>query len=311
MSARNSSERIKAGKLGQESLMEIGMIGLGQMGMPIARNLLKAGHRLTVYNRTRAKAEALAGEGSRIARTVAEVCQAEVLITLLTDDAAVESVVFGVGGILDSLPGGSIHLSITTISVVLSERLLQSHLSRGQVFAVATVFGRPEVAAAAALFIVAAGPNAALVKCQPLFEAIGQRSFNLSERPADANLVKLAGNFLIGSVIESLGEGIALVRKAGIDPHRFVEILTGSLFAAPVYKTYGEIIANETYEPAGFKMPLGLKDIRLALAAAEALHVPLPVASLLRDHFLSGLAQGGAESDWAALARVSAKNAGL
>jgi len=291
--------------------MEIGMIGLGQMGMPIARNLLKAGHRLTVYNRTRAKAEALAGEGSRIARTIAEVCQAEVLITLLTDDAAVESVVFGVGGILDSLPGGSIHLSITTISVVLSERLLQSHLSRGQVFAVATVFGRPEVAAAAALFIVAAGPNAALVKCQPLFEAIGQRSFNLSERPADANLVKLAGNFLIGSVIESLGEAIALIRKAGIDPHRFVEILTGSLFAAPVYKTYGEIIANETYEPAGFKMPLGLKDIRLALAAAEALHVPLPVASLLRDHFLSGLAQGGAESDWAALARVSAKNAGL
>ena len=291
--------------------MDIGLIGLGHMGTPVARNLIKAGHRLTVYNRTRAKAEALAGEGAGIAPTIAEACRAEVLITLLADDAAVESVVFGPGGVLDSLPGGAIHLSISTISVALSERLLQSHQSRGQVFAVATVFGRPEAAAAAALFIVAAGHNAALAKCEPLFEAIGQKSFNLSERPADANLVKLAGNFLIASVIESLGEAVALIRKAGVDPHRFVEILTGSLFAAPVYKTYGTIIANEAYEPAGFKMPLGLKDVRLALAAAEALNVALPVASLLRDHFLTGLAQGGAESDWSALARLSAKNAGL
>jgi 3-hydroxyisobutyrate dehydrogenase-like beta-hydroxyacid dehydrogenase len=140
---------------------------------------------------------------------------------------------------------------------------------------------------------------------------LGQKTFVISEKPADANLVKLSGNFLIAATIESLGEAIALARKAGIDTHRFVEILTGTLFSAPVYNTYGAIIADENYEPAGFKMTLGLKDIKLALAAAESLNVPLPIASMVRDHFLSGLAQGQGDSDWAALARISAKNSGL
>jgi 3-hydroxyisobutyrate dehydrogenase-like beta-hydroxyacid dehydrogenase len=220
-------------------------------------------------------------------------------------------VMFGEGGAGHSLSAGAIHVSMSTISVALSERLGRMHQERGQIYATAPVFGRPEAAAAGKLFIVAAGPANAIEKCQSLFDAMGQKTFVISEKPADANLVKLSGNFLIAATIESLGEAIALTRKAGIDAHRFVEILTGTLFSAPVYNTYGAIIANETYEPAGFKMALGLKDIKLALAAAESLNVPLPIASLVRDHFLSGLAQGQGGSDWAALARISAKNSGL
>jgi 3-hydroxyisobutyrate dehydrogenase-like beta-hydroxyacid dehydrogenase len=291
--------------------MDVGFIGLGNMGAAMARNLLKAGHNVTVYNRTRAKAEVLAGEGARVATSVANACRGKVVISMLADDSAVEGVMFGEGGAKDSLSAGAIHISMSTISVALSERLGRMHQERGQIYATAPVFGRPESAAAGKLFIVAAGPANAIEKCQGLFDAMGQKTFVISEKPADANLVKLSGNFLIAATIESLGEAIALTRKTGINAHRFVEILTGTLFSAPVYNTYGAIIANETYEPAGFKMALGLKDIKLALAAAESLNVPLPIASLVRDHFLSGLAQGQGGSDWAALARISAKNSGL
>lgn len=293
------------------SKMDVGFIGLGHMGAAMARNLLKAGHRVWAYNRTRAKAEALAREEAQVAASIAKACEAEVLITMLADDAALEAILFGEDGILNALPQNRIHVSMSTISVGLSERLARLHQEKGQLYVAAPVFGRPEAAAAAKLFIVTAGPAQALEICRPLFDALGQKTFVTSEKPPDANLVKLAGNFLIAATIESLGEAIALVRKAGIDPHLFVEILTGTLFSAPVHKTYGGLIADENYEPAGFSMTLGLKDLRLALAAAEQLNVPLPIASLVRDHFLSGLAQGQGGSDWAALARLSAKTAGL
>jgi 3-hydroxyisobutyrate dehydrogenase-like beta-hydroxyacid dehydrogenase len=291
--------------------MEVGFIGLGNMGAAMAPNLLNAGHRLTVYNRTRAKAEVLAAQGAHVAEQVADACRGDVLITMLADDAAVEAVLFGDSGVGQSLPAGAMHISMSTISVTLSERLGRMHQEAGQIYATAPVFGRPEAAAAAKLFIVAAGPTEAIEKCQPLFGAMGQKTFVIGEKPSDANLVKLSGNFLIAATIESLGEAIALARKSGIDAHRYVDILTGTLFSAPVYKTYGEVIADEKYEPAGFKMALGFKDIRLALAAAETLQVPMPIASLVRDHFLSGLARGEGDSDWAALARISARNCGL
>jgi 3-hydroxyisobutyrate dehydrogenase-like beta-hydroxyacid dehydrogenase len=291
--------------------MDVGFIGLGNMGAAMARNLIKAGHRVTVYNRSRAKAEALAAEGAQIAETAADACRGEVLITMLADDGAVEAVMFGEGGAGRVLPAGAIHVSMSTISVALSERLCRMHQDAGQIYVAAPVFGRPEAAAAAQLFIMAAGPGAAIEKCRPLFEAMGRETFLVSDRPSDANLVKLSGNFLIAATIECLGEAMALVRKSGIDAHRYIHILTNTLFSAPVYKTYGGIIADERYEPAGFSMTLGLKDVRLALAAAESLQVPMPVASLVRDHFLSGLAQGEGDSDWAALARISARISGL
>ncbi len=291
--------------------MDVGFIGLGQMGRAMALNLVKAGHRVAVHNRTHARAEALASEGAEIAGSVADAARRPVLITMLADDHAVEGVLFGDGKGLSALGQGAVHVSMSTISVALSERLTEAHLKAGQTFVAAPVFGRPEAAAAAKLFVVAGGPEPALAKCQPLFDAIGQRTFVIGERPPAANLVKLSGNFLLAAMIESLGEAVALVRKGGVDPHRYVEILTSTLFSAPAYKTYGTIIANEQYEPAGFKMTLGLKDIRLALAAADMLAAPMPVASLVHDHFLSGVAQGAGDSDWAGLARLAARNAGL
>jgi 3-hydroxyisobutyrate dehydrogenase-like beta-hydroxyacid dehydrogenase len=292
-------------------VLNVGFIGLGQMGAAMARSLVKAGHQVTAYNRTHAKAEALAAEGARVAERIADACRSEILITMLADDAAVEALLFGDAGIGQSLGAGAIHVSMSTISVALSERLARMHREATQIYVAAPVFGRPEAAAAAKLFIVAGGPSQAIEKCQPLFDAMGQKTFIIGEKPSDANLVKLSGNFLIAATIESLGEAIALIRKSGIDAHHYVEILTGTLFSAPVYETYGAIIADEKYEPAGFKLALGFKDVRLAFAAAESLQVPMPIASLIRDRFISGLARGEGDSDWAALARLAARDSGL
>ena len=217
---------------------------------------------------------------------------------------------FGEAGLLASLPQGAIHVSMSTISVALSERLAAAHASAGQRFVAAPVLGRPDAAAAAKLFVVAAGAPEAVAACRPLFEAVGQRTFHIGDQPPLANLVKLSGNFLLASVIEALGEAVALVAKAGVDRRQYVDLLTSTLFAAPAYKTYGGLIAEQRFEPAGFAAPLGAKDIRLTLAAAEDLRVPMPLASLLRDRFLALLAQGGEALDWSAIARLAERDAG-
>lgn len=292
--------------------MKIGFVGLGSMGTGMARNLLKAGHQLTVYNRTRSRAEELQPLGAKVAANPGEAASgAEVVITMVADDQALEAVAFGPGNILESLPAGGVHISMSTISVAISRRLEAAHKEKRQEYVSAPVFGRPEAAAAAKLFIVAAGPAPQVERCRALFDVMGQKTFLAGGEAHLANLIKLTGNFLITTVIEGLAEGIALVRKSGGDANQFLEILTGSLFAAPIYKTYGGLIAAEKFEPAGFKMPLGLKDNRLLLAAAEEANVPMPMASLVRDRFLAALAQGMGESDWSAIARMSAKEAGL
>ncbi len=290
--------------------MQVGFIGLGQMGSGIAANLLQAGNAVTVYNRTRAKAEPLAASGAKIAESVADACKGDVVFTMLANDDAVEGVVWGEGGVLASLAKGGIHVSSSTISVALSKRLAAAHREAGQHFVAAPVFGRPDAAAAGKLYIVAAAAPEALQRVAPLLEAIGQKTFTIAETPETANLVKLSGNFLIAAVIESLGEAMALVGKAGVDKHQYIDILTSTLFGAPVYKTYGGLLADAKFEPAGFAAPLGLKDVRLTLAAAEDLRVPLPLASLLRDRFLTLLAHGGDKLDWSAIGALAAKDAG-
>jgi 3-hydroxyisobutyrate dehydrogenase-like beta-hydroxyacid dehydrogenase len=200
---------------------------------------------------------------------------------------------------------------MSTISVALSKKLAEEHARHGQKYITAPVFGRPEAAEAAKLFVAVAGDKEAIERHRPLLEAMGQRVFVVGDKPEMANVVKLSGNFLIASVIESLGEAIALARKYGIEPHQYVDFLTNSLFAAPVYKTYGTLIADEKYRPAGFKMRLGLKDIKLALAAAESADAPLPVASMIRDHMLTAIARGMDDADWSATAKLAAENAGL
>jgi 3-hydroxyisobutyrate dehydrogenase-like beta-hydroxyacid dehydrogenase len=290
--------------------MNVGFIGLGHMGIGMAANLLQAGHRVTVYNRTSAKAAELIARGAKAAASISEACQGDAVITMLADDQAVESVVWKEGGIIDRLSPGALHVSSSTISVALSERLSEQHAKAGQRFVAAPVFGRPEAAAAGQLFVVAAGERGAIAAAAPLFDAIGQKTFLVSDTPKAANLVKLSGNFLIASVIESLGEALALVDKGGVDPRQYLEFMTSTLFNVPVYKTYGGLIAGGTFEPAGFAAPLGYKDIRLALAAAEDLRVPMPLASLVRDRFLALLARGGERLDWSAIGRLPAVDAG-
>jgi 3-hydroxyisobutyrate dehydrogenase-like beta-hydroxyacid dehydrogenase len=290
--------------------MDVGFIGLGHMGAGIAANLLRAGHCVTVYNRTPAKAEALVAQGAKRASRIADACRDEAVITMLADDDAVADVVLGERGVVESLPAGALHVSSSTISISMSERLATAHAKAGQRFVTAPVFGRPDVAAAGRLFIAAAGEPAAVAAATPLFDAIGQKTFIVSETPKAANLVKLSGNFLIAAAIEALGEAIALVGKGGVERHQYVDMLTSTLFNAPIYKTYGALIAGGKFEPAGFSAPLGAKDIRLALAAGEELRVPLPLANLVHDRFLTLLAHGGDRLDWSAIGALAGKDAG-
>ena len=306
----SGSHRRRTGMPGIVDPMKIGFIGLGNMGSGMAANLLKAGHEVTAYNRSQDKVAALADAGAQRATTVAEACGGDIVISMLANDEAVEAVTFGDDGILASLKAGAIHVSSSTISVALAERLTAAHAEAGQGFVAAPVFGRPEAAAAAKLFVVAAGEPAVLQAISDVFDAIGQRTFTVAEDPKAASLVKLSGNFLIATVIESLGEAMALVHKAGVDKEEYLELLTSTLFGAPIYKTYGGLIARDEFEPAGFAAALGSKDVRLVLTAGEALQVPLPIASLLRDRFLTLLANGGAELDWSAVGGLAAWEAG-
>jgi 3-hydroxyisobutyrate dehydrogenase-like beta-hydroxyacid dehydrogenase len=291
--------------------MNVGFIGLGHMGSGMAANLVRAGHAVTVFNRSADKRGALLDLGAREASSIADACAAEVVITMLADDNALRQVTLGDGGILAHLRRGGTHISMSTVSVELSRHLAGAHEQVRQRFVAAPVFGRPEMAAAGKLFIVAGGPAEALQACQPLFDAMGQRTFVLGSEPAAASLVKLTGNFMLAATIETLGEALALVEKAGIEPAGFVELLTSTLFPAPAYRTYGSLIAERRFQPAGFAAPLGHKDVRLLLAASAALHVPMPVASLLNDRFHRLIAQGGEQLDWSAISQLAAEDAGL
>ncbi len=291
--------------------MQAGFIGLGKMGAPIARRLIAAGHQLIVFNRTRSRARALAGPGATVAASVAEPCATGTVLTMLADDQALEAYAFAPRGILDSLPAGGVHLSLSTVSVGLAKRLAAEHRTRNQWLISSPVFGRPDAAEAGRLVVVAAGADEAIARCRPLLEAIGQQLFVLGPEPALANTLKLAGNFLIASVLEALAEAFALLRKSGIDPARLLEIVNGSLFRSPVYENYGRLMLEQRFEPAGFTLRLGLKDARLVLAAAEEAAVPMPVASLVYDQLLSGLARGWGEKDWCALVKLASDRAGL
>ena len=290
--------------------MKIGFIGLGHMGSGMASSLLRAGHHVMVYNRTASKAGELTKKGAVAVSRISDACDADAVVTMLANDAAVESVVYGAGGLLTSLPKGRVHVSSSTISVSLSERLAADHANTGQRFVAAPVLGRPDVAAAGDLSVIVAGDNDAIQDVAPILDAIGKKTLVVSDKPKTANLVKLSGNFLIASVIESLGEAVALVAKDGVDRETYIDLLTSTLFNAPVYKTYGKLIVEGKFEPACFAAPLGYKDIRLVLAAADDLRVPMPVASLLRDRFLTLLAHGGDKLDWSAVGQLASRDSG-
>lgn len=289
--------------------MKIAFIGLGRMGSGMARNLLRAGFELNVYNRTAEKARQI--EGARVAESPAAACRGvEAAITMVADDTALEAVVFGERGIAAGLSEGATHISSSTISTAMARRLHDAHQSRKQGYLSAPVFGRPEAAEAKKLIAVPAGPRELIEKFERVFEAIGRVTVIAGTEPWQANVVKVCGNFMIASMLESFGEAFATLRKAEVSPHKFLEIMNG-LFQSPVYANYGQIVADEKFEPAGFALKLGLKDVRLALLAAEECSSPMPVASVIRDKFLDAVAHGQSEMDWASIARSSARQAGL
>jgi 3-hydroxyisobutyrate dehydrogenase-like beta-hydroxyacid dehydrogenase len=291
--------------------MKVGFVGLGKMGTGMVHGLLRAGHEVSVYNRTRDKAEALAKEGAQVAASLAEVClDSEAVFTMLSDDSAVESVAFSEGGLASSLAGNAAHISSSTISTAMARRLAAEHSRRGQAFLSAPVFGRPDVAETGKLLIVAGGPSRLVERLRPLFEAVGRQTFLAGAEPWQANALKLCGNFMIAGMLEAFGEAMANLRKAKVDPHLFVDTMS-ALFGSPVYANYGRIIADERFEPAGFELRLGLKDIRLVLETAQECEAPMPMASLIRDHLLSEMALGHANLDWSGITKVSARNAGL
>jgi len=279
--------------------MQIGFIGLGQMGRPMVERLKGAGHSLKVYNRTRSSSE--------VAARPEEVLDAQVVITMLADDAAVRAVWLD-SGLAARLPKGAIHLNMATVSMAIARQLAAA---QGAAYVSAPVFGRPPVAAQGQLDIIAAGPKAALEKCDPLFKVLGKQVFVVGTQAEKANAVKIARNFLLATVIESLGEAFALVRKCGVAPADFLDILGSTSLGSPAYKNYGKMIVEQAWTPAQFAMPLGLKDVQLALATAAEAGCPLPSGELIQKHLKEAIAAGRAGQDWAALAGKLAADAGL
>jgi 3-hydroxyisobutyrate dehydrogenase-like beta-hydroxyacid dehydrogenase len=291
--------------------MKIGFVGLGSMGSGIAANLLRAGHDVAVWNRSAQKAQNLLEQGALPAKSPrAAASEREIVMTMLADDAALDQVLAGDEGLLNGLGRGALHISLSTISVAGAERAASLHAARGQRFLSAPVFGRPEAAAAAKLFVVAAGARAAFDAANPVLGAISQRVFYIGETPSAANLVKLCGNFAILSAIETMAEAMTLAQKGGVSKKQLFEILTGTLFDCPVYRNYGAALVEDRFKPAGFAAPLGLKDMRLAGQAADALRVPMPVLNVLHDHLLQTIGTEGEDIDWSGIARTVARNGG-
>lgn len=280
--------------------MRIGFIGLGSMGKGMAANLLKAGHEVRVWNRSQPAVEQLVSQGATAASDPGEAFDAEVVISMLADDAVTRSVLIDSGALASSKPG-LIHLSMATLSVEFIKELAALHDSVGAQLIAAPVFGRNDLAEAGKLNIAVGGPATALARVQPLLDVMGQKTWPMGEDPVNAAILKIATNMMLISAIEATGEAMALTQSYGVGNSDFVEFITNTLFAAPAYKVYGPKIAARETEGAGFTLRLGLKDVGLALKAGEPNHVPLPVASVLRDNLLDAVALGEGESDLAAL----------
>ena len=289
--------------------MELGFIGLGTMGAPMVLNLLKAGHRVRVWNRSAAPLQALVSAGAEAVDTPALAASAEVLISMLGDDAAIRAV-FLEAGAMEGLAAGSVHVNMSTVSVALAREMAALHKARGVGYVSAPVLGRVDVAAAGNLNILASGADEALARVQPLFDVLGRKTWSFGEDAERACVAKLSANLMIAAAIESTAEASTLANGYGISRADFIEMITSTLFAVPVYQGYGKLMVDQQFEPAGFKLSLGLKDVRLALEAGDAVQVPLPFASVLKDNLLDGMAHGQADQDWASLSEVSDRRAG-
>ena len=301
--------------LSRPILSEVGFVGLGHMGTAMAANLAATGRRVISHIRHPDRSGQLEALGLRPTTDISDLLDCELVISMLPDDAAVREVVFGrrdedLDGLAAGLMPGAIHLSMSTISTAAAALLASEHARHGQGYVAAPVFGNPDAAKARQLFIVAAGASADVERCQPILDALGQRTFVVGPDPQDANLFKLLGNMMSATALEMLGEVVAVVRKRGLDPQPFIELMTSTMFGGRAHKIYGDKIARHDYA-AGFVLPLVLKDVRLALVEAEKAGVPMPSVSVVRDRLITGIARGYGELDWTALGLIAAEDAGL
>ena len=290
----------------------IGVVGLGGMGSGIAGHLVDTGHQVSVFNRTASAADPLVAKGARRAHTPADAAEpGGIVITMVANDDALEAVVAGGGGFLDKLGRGGIHVSMSTISMSLARSLAERHEAHGSTFVAAPVFGRPDAASAGKLWILQSGSAEAKARVRPVLESLSQGIVDIGEAPDAAPIGKIAGNFLIASATEAMGEAFALLEKSGVDARVFHDLMSKSLFACPIYTNYGRFILDRAFSPPGFKLTLGAKDVGLALAAGAETQTPMPLAGLLRDRFLVSMAQGRGDLDWTSIALNAATDAGL
>lgn len=290
----------------------IAFIGLGAMGLPIATRLLEAGHQLRIYNRTSDRAAPLVAHGAELVGTPAAAVEPDGLVlTMLADDAALETVTTGADGILDRLDGGGVHASLSTIAPRTARRLAEAHARKNACYVSAPVFGRPEAAAAGTLSVLMAGDAIGKERLRPTLPAISRAVYDLGDDPGAANAVKLAGNFLIASAMQAMAEAFTLCERQGLERGQVSKLFAETLFDCPIYRNYGQAIADQVYRPAGFRLPLGLKDIRLVLQVADDARVPMPFAHVLHQSLLSLLAQGHEDLDWSALGYAVSQSAGL
>jgi 3-hydroxyisobutyrate dehydrogenase-like beta-hydroxyacid dehydrogenase len=294
---------------------EVGFVGLGHMGTAMAANLATSGRRVVAYVRHPEQIGRLEALGLRPTTDIGDLLDCRIVISMLPDDDAVHEIVFGRrdigrGGLAAGLMAGAIHLSMSTISTAAASLLAKEHARNGQGYVAAPVFGNPDAAKARQLFIIAAGVPTDVECCRPILDSLGQRTFVIGTDPQDANLVKLLGNMMSATALEMLGEAVAVVRKRGLDPRPFVDIMTGTMFGGRAHKIYGDKIAKRTYAP-GFVLPLVLKDVRLALAEAEKAGVPMPSVGVVRDRLITGIARGYGDLDWTSLALIAEDEAGL
>ena len=289
--------------------MDVGFVGIGRMGSAMAANLLKAGHRVRAWDKSAAALRALREQGAEIAADAHDTFRGDALFSMLPNDDVIREVF--IAGRMQPQNGSPVHVNMATASVKLAKELAAYHAAQGVPYVAATVWGRPDVAAAGKLNIVAAGDPRAIERVQPLLDVIGQKTWRLGDEPSRANVAKIAGNLMVACAIEAIAEAAALVRAHDMSAPDVLDAVITSLFDVPVYRGYGEMIARQQYEPPGFDLILGMKDVRLALMAGEETNVPLPFASVLRDSFMDAIANGDADKDWSAIARVAARRAGL
>lgn len=290
--------------------MKIGFIGLGQMGTAIATRLIQAGHHVTVWNRSPGPAQALVGQGAVAAKHPVETLQGDVLFSMLASDQAMRDVGLD-ATLLDKATQGLVHANLATISPAFARALAAAHESRGLGYVAAPVFARPDAVAKGLMVVIAAGADGDFARIEPLLAQIGRRTVRIGEEPEKANLFKIAGNFMIMSAVETMGETFALLKKGGVDATLFLDTMTEGLFAAPIYKNYGKQILTEAYEPAGFYLWLGLKDSTLVRDAAKELSVEMPMLDLVRTQYEAAMKKGWKDKDWASIAQLSLEKAGL